>query len=292
MPSGVGVRVPPSARFYYLYSRILDITLHKKSETEAVIKMAVVADLYQADFKKRVKEEAQKLQIRGFRDNSPSKIAMVKRRFGKELLKETVLANANQQAHQYVEKHDLNVLGDIIPDQAALDKIDWKEGATFNLPFQIDMAGPFGLKLDKDITVEEPKIATVTKKEVEEYVNMLREVFGQKQAKQSAEVGDFITGVITYEEEEKMPLSFRLTEATLDAATDLAGKEVGATLPLTTKILKIANPNALALLKKFTKVPAKGLPFTLKSITSTTLAPLDQKFFDLILGPGKVKNLK
>ncbi|MGB0356649.1 MAG: trigger factor [Cytophagales bacterium] len=286
----MGVRVPPSARFYPLHLLVLNIKIDKKSETEAVIKVPVAPATYQPVFKKKLKEEAQKVQIKGFRPNSPNKVALIKRRFGKEVLKETVLADAEQQAHQYLDKHNIFVLGGMVPVKEAFAKIEWREGDTFTLPFEIDMAASFQLALDKQIEVDVPTITTVPKNVLKTHIERLQHDFGEKQHPEEVQLQDLVAGSLAYEKDKEERFSFVLDKGLL-VKVDLTGRKVGDVVDLGLGFLKAVNPLFLERLEKKKKDLAKKLPFTIQKITRTVPLSLGPKFFDLILGPGVVKDL-
>ena len=269
----------------------MDITLDKKNETEATLHIQAVATTYLPIFKKKLKDEAQKLQIKGFRQNSPQKVAMIKQRYGKEILKDTVLARVQQEAQQYLDKHKIITLGSIVPSKEVLEKIDWKEGDAFKLSFQIDMAAPFQCVLDKEIKVEAPKVTGIEKVVLEKHVKGMQEAFGDKKEVEAVQCGDVVAGRVVYGEGDEEVISFKLTTAGIEKV-EMVDKKVGETVLLPATFLKEAVAVLSKKLEENSKRLTEGVPFAIEKITRVVPALLDQKFFDLVVGSGVAQNLK
>ena len=108
----------------------MDITLNKKDNTNASIKIILNEADYQPNVEQKIKEYRKNANIKGFR---PGKVpaSYIKKLYGKSVLVEEINSLLSKSLTDYIKNNDLKILGEPIPNQEDAAKIDWDNQKDF-----------------------------------------------------------------------------------------------------------------------------------------------------------------
>ena len=177
---------------YILNLDALDITLDKKNDTEALIKITLKEADYQPQVQEKIKDYAKKANMKGFR---PGKVppGLIKRMLGTQFLVEEVQQLLNTKLSDYIKSSDLLLLGEPLPDEEAMKAIDWNTQKDFEFLYEVGFAKEFTYQLPEAGQMTEYSIA-VTDEEVEEAVARMRKQHGTMDTPEVATEGDIVFG--------------------------------------------------------------------------------------------------
>lgn len=270
----------------------LDITLDKKSATEASIKITLNEADYQPKVEEKIKGYRKKANIKGFR---PGKVpeGMIRKMYGKPILVEEINTLLSQSVSDYIKDNKLHILGDPLPNTDEAESVDWDNQKDFTFTYDIGMPGEFNFELSDDIKVEGYEIE-VDEKVMDETLDNLKKQFGEMENPEVAEAGDMVYGELKSEDG-----SFEHTGTI--AIDNIAEKEQKKFIglkkgdSLSFDIQKtFKDEDALAEATGKTPEEAKELQgtFTLsvQNINRRKPAELNQELFDKIFGQGGVSS--
>ncbi|WP_040497511.1 trigger factor [Fulvivirga imtechensis] len=270
----------------------MDITLDKKSSTEASIKVTLKESDYQPNVEEKVKDYARKANIKGFR---PGKVpaSLIKKMYGKSIVVEEVNHILSKSLSEYIKKEDIQLIGEPLPDMDKAANIDWDNQKDFEFDYAIGMVDKFTYDLSK-----KQKVASYTieldKKGLDETIENVRKQFGTTTNPEVSQEGDSFygelkqvdgdlsnEGLINWDDLDKKEqktfkgakpgdvIEFNIEKAFKDHHT-------------AAHLLEIGHDKAKELKGKF--------QFTIKNINRTEPAEMNQDFFDKVFGKGAVNN--
>ncbi len=306
MPKGVGVRVPPSAHFLLLQARTggltarvepglkvlnnLNITLDKKSATDALLTVNLNEADYQPKIAEKIKDFARKAQIKGFR---PGKVpvGMIQRMYGKSILVDEINQLVSSSVNDYIRNQKLTVLGDPLPNEDKVRSIDWDTQRDFEFEFQIGMVEEFTYELSPKVKLTRYTI-DVSEQVMNETLTDLRQRFGKMTNPETSERGDRLYGEISpagSDEKkgsliaiEKLPNNVqpKFIGVRKDETITFAIEELAAEAGIIAQILNISEDEA--------KNARGTYSFQVTSVSRTEPAEMQQELFDKVFGPGVV----
>ncbi|MEQ8924392.1 MAG: trigger factor [Fulvivirga sp.] len=270
----------------------MDISLDKKSSTEAVIKVKLNETDYQPKVDEKVKDYAKKANIKGFR---PGKVpaGLIKKMYGKSILVEEVNNTLSQSINNYVKENNIQLIGEPLPDQEKSKNIDWDTQKEFEFEYEIGMVDDFKYDISSKVKVKSYTIE-LDKKGLQETLENVKKQFGEVTNPEISAEGDDLFG--TFQE-----VDGELTNETLlkwetinkkeqkkfkglkpgDAVEVDIQKLVDDDHDLMT-LLDIGHDKAHDIKGKFT--------FTVKNVNRTVPADLNQDLFDKVFGKNVVKS--
>ncbi len=270
----------------------MQITLNKKDDTFASIKI----ELGEADYKERIdskiKEYGKKATIKGFR---PGKVpsGMIKSMMGESFMAEEVSKLLNESLTGYIKENDLNIIGEPLPSPEGNDEnINWKTQTEFNFSYDVGLIPSFEMEISDKLKYDLYKIEVEDKTLDETIANLLTQN-GASETPETAEAGDFVTGKLTQDEYE-----VHCSLPTQDMKATEVKKFVGAKKEgkVTFDLVKAFNKDTQAIAKALgiTDDEAKELKgeYTLEVniISRNSKAELNQELFDKLFGKDTVKN--
>ncbi|WP_295939276.1 trigger factor [uncultured Alistipes sp.] len=195
----------------------MKIVREQREENNSLLKVTVGEEDYAQAVEKELREYKRKANVPGFR---PGMVPMgvVKKMYGKGVLAEQAYRTASNAVFEYLQKENIDYLGDVIPSEEQGD-FDFENGTQFDFMFEIGEAPEVNLELsDKDkLTYNKIK---VDKKMHEDYrANYLRQygrlVDADKVGADEAlsvtldngdmNIEDAYVGLISMSEEERKP---------------------------------------------------------------------------------------
>jgi trigger factor len=174
----------------------LEITLDKKGNSEASIKITLLEEDYQPQVEEKVKAYRRQVNLKGFRPGKVP-IGLIKRMYGKDIKIEQINELLAQSIPQYIRENNLKVVGEPLPDREAVKSIDWESQSEFEFNYQIGYVNDFTYELSEKVTVLK-YVIPVTDEKIDETIEDLRRRFGTTQeATGKSERNDLLLGEIT-----------------------------------------------------------------------------------------------
>ncbi|MEM1406827.1 MAG: trigger factor [Bacteroidota bacterium] len=270
----------------------MDITLDKKTSTEALIKVKLKENDYQPNVEEKVKEYAKKANIKGFR---PGKVpaSLIKKMYGKSIVAEEINSILSKSLSDYIKEQNIQLIGEPLPDQEKANQIDWEAQKEFEFDYDIGMIPEFTYDVSNKQKVKSYKIE-LDKKTEQETLDNIKKQFGTVTNPETAQEGDAFYGEIKENDGD-------LHNQGVIQFNDVAKKEQknflalkpGDSLELDIKkafkdeqtVSHVLNVG----LEKANEVQGK-YTFILKNINHTEPAELNQELFDKVFGKDVVKS--
>ena len=271
----------------------MEINFDKIENSEALIKISLKDVDYQPKVTEKIKDFSKKANIKGFR---PGKVpfGIIKKMYGPQITAEEITKIVGNSLNNYLKESDLQFLGEPValdPEQP----IDWVNQKKFDFTFNVGYAQDFNLKIDKTLKIEHQKIK-IDDGVMEETLANLKQQFGEVVNADTVSQGDTIYGVLSAKDKlEDKEITFELKEIKKNVSKKLIGSKIGTIIDIDHK-MSFNNENYFSQITKLTEMEiksAKGkFKFTIKGISHTLPAKINQDLFDRTFGKGNVKTEK
>ena len=127
----------------------MKIVREQREENNSLLKVTVGEEDYGQAVEKELREYRRKANIPGFRPGMVP-MGLVKKMYGKGVLAEQAYRTASNSVFEYLQKENIDYLGDVIPSEEQGD-FDFENGKEFEFVFEIGEAPEIKLELsDKD----------------------------------------------------------------------------------------------------------------------------------------------
>lgn len=283
----------------------MNVSFEKKDDLNAIISVQVTNADYQENLTKQFKDYRKKAKIPGFRPGTVP-MGMIKQMIGKSALFEEVNRLTSEALYKHLQENNIDILGQPMTSTEKKSETDFENYGDFTFHFDLGLAPVFDLKIsDKDkLTRYEIEL---DKNEVETEIKNLRRQNGKLENKDKSETeNDSVVLLVTevdkngehkdggvFEQEVTV-----LPEVVKHSKTkkQLVGVTVGDELSL--DIFDLFNDNNMVI-KQSLGIEEdaiadlnKTFKAVVKEIRQVVPAELNQDFFDLVMGPGAVKDEK
>lgn len=278
----------------------MDIKLEKVGELTGKLIVSVVADDYNTEVTKQLKEIARNNVFPGFRKGHvPASI--VSRRFGRDVKSDVINHAVYKAVVNYIQENKLNILGEPLPVEI---KEVSMEVADYTFEYELGFSPEINIDLTSD-TIPFYNI-TVDDKMVDEQDKTLRERFGAQVDGEEVTEKAVIKGtVMELDEEGKIKegedavqsiestiYPFYFTDA--DEKAKFMGKKVGDKVTFNPSKSCGGNTSELTSMLGITAEKAATLTsdfeFAISKITVVKPAEDGEEFFNNAFGPDKVHN--
>lgn len=266
----------------------MNITKENVDALNAVVKVDIVAEDYQAKVTEVLNDYRKKANIPGFRKGHVP-MGMVKKQYGKSVMIDEVNKLLQESLSKFLVEEKLDILGNPLPK--VQDDFSW-DAETFSFEFELGLAPEFEVNLSSKKKVTQYNIIaedSLIDKEVEN----LQSRYGKMSTLDEATEEANMTGTFVNEEKEinkKSTISLKDIKGKVNLKKFL-GKKVGDVVELKTKGL-FADDHKLVGALGIDQDDANGLEinvsFTVEEITTIELADLDQELFDKLFADGSV----
>ncbi|MES2732831.1 MAG: trigger factor [Bacteroidota bacterium] len=266
----------------------MNITLEKTDAVNASLKVKLEESDYRPKVGEKLKEYSRKAVVKGFR---PGKVpaSLIQKMYGKGVLVEEINALLGKSVNEYIKEQKLNLVGEPMPDVAS--DIDWDNQKEFEFSYTLGLAPDFSVDLSFPVANYQIELSD---KEVNETIANLQKQYPRHTHPETSEAEDKISGLLKQKEGDlNVPVSIQVNEVNADAQALFIGLSKDSTL--TFELSKVfADTEAIA---KITGVPEEKVAeltgefeLTVEEIHRNLDAPLDQEFFDSILGKDAATN--
>ena len=268
----------------------MDISLDKTENNEALIKIRVKQEDYQQGVDQKIKDFSKKANMKGFRPGKVPK-GLIKKMYGKSILAEEINRILGEELSKYIRENDLQFLGEPLPRRDEMEAIDWDNQEDFEFTYDAGYAGEFDLTVDKKIKIDKAKIK-VDEALIDETIGNLQRQFGETSAAEAVSANDTILGQITSEAIElDREISIDLRECEKAGNSKLEGLKEGDHVNIDAKKFfkdKEYITRLAGLTEEQFKTAKGKFEFSIKGITHTEPAEVNQDLFDKTFGPGNV----
>jgi len=269
----------------------LDITLNKKDNTNASIKIILNEADYQPNVEQKIKEYRKNANIKGFR---PGKVPTnyIKKLYGKSILVEEINSMLSKSLTDYIKENDLKILGEPLPNQEDAAKIDWDNQKEFEFEYTLGLVDEFNIPLDDKFKVEKHTIE-VTDKVMKETLDNLTKQHGDTESVEESKDEDTLEGKLSTadgEVQEKVVLP--IEDAEKKAQKQFVGVKKGDEVKFDIeKTFKSAEAKSRLLGQNETDADAASGEYilTVADIKRTVPAEINQDLFDKVFGKDAVK---
>lgn len=268
----------------------MDITLDKKGNTEASIKIKLKEEDYQPKIEEKVKEYRKKANLKGFR---PGKVpaGIIKKMYGKAIKAEEINQLISETLPKYISEHKIKMVGEPLPDWEATQDIDWENQTDFEFVYDIGFINEFEFDLSGDVKVKQYHIK-VTDKEINETIENLRKQFSTQEKAEKSEAEDMLHGTVKQEDSDiENETVIDLTHLKEDQAKKFIGVSKGETITFDIRELYPEDTEVAMLVgKKHEEVAdiSGEFQFTVQDIQRRISAEVNQEFFDQVFGKDAV----
>lgn len=268
----------------------MDITLDKKDSNVASIKVKLNEADYQSKVDEKIKDYSKKAQIKGFR---PGKVpqGVIKKMYGKSILVEEINHIVGHAIQDYIRDNELKILGEPMPNQEAINAVDWDNQQDFEFEYNVGLVDDFEVALDKKVKVTAYEIEA-DQKILDETLDNVRTQFGSMTNPEKSEEGDILFGTLK-QGDFSNDTTIDLNDLTKTNAKKFIGKEKGNEIEVDlAKLYKDEATRAAQLGKTADEIADMDMKFTfeVKNVNRKELAELNQELFDKTFGPNTVSS--
>jgi|TARA_B110000971_G_scaffold55389_1_gene56314 trigger factor len=266
----------------------MNITRENVDALNAVVKIDIVAEDYQAKVTELLTERRKKADLPGFRKGQVP-MGMIKKQHGTAIVMEQVNKLLQQSLNNYLANQKLEILGNPLP--RVPEQFDWN-AETLSFEFELGLLPEFTVDLKSKKKVTEYKIIA-TEELLDEEMKNIQLRYGKVSPLEEATTKANVTGTFVNEDKE---INKKGTFLVSDLkgkknAKKVVGAKVGDVIALETKKL-FEDDNRLEHLLGVSPEETNTLDimvsFTIEEITETTPADLDKELFDKLFTDGSV----
>ena len=269
----------------------MNITKENIDALNAVIKIDIVAEDYQAKVAELLADYRKKADIPGFRKGHVP-MGMIKKQYGKSIMIDEVNKLLQESLNKFLAEEKLDILGNPLPRMR--EDFNWDE-EIFSFEFELGLAPEFDVNLNSKKKVNQYSIIA-TNELIDKEVENIQIRYGKMSPRDIVTDMTSVTGTFINEEKEINKKSTILIKD-IKGKTNLKkfiGNKVSDIIQLETKGLFLDEHKLEAVLG----VPHEDIlnldikvNFTIEEISETIPADLDQELFDKLFPDGSIKSV-
>jgi len=277
----------------------MNISQEKKDNLNAVIKININTEDYQARVDKAIKDQAKKAQIPGFRKGMvPS--SHVKRMYGKSILVDEVNNLLSDTLNNYISEQQLEVLGQPLPMVDDSKAYNWDFNDNFEFNYEVGLAPEFNVDMTSADQLTSYKIK-VDDETLASRISNLRRSYGKMTNPDVSADNDVLYAELkqlspdgsVFEDGISNTASVRIDQIQDEAIkASLIGLKKDDVVEFDIQKAFNNEPARIAALLKIEEAAAADLKsnfqLTVKNVNRLEESDLDQAFFDKIFGEGVV----
>jgi trigger factor len=266
----------------------MNITRENLDALNAVVKIDIVAEDYQAKVTELLTERRKKADLPGFRKGQVP-MGMIKKQHGTAIVMEEVNKLLQQSLNNYLANQKLEILGNPLPRLP--EQFDWN-AETLSFEFELGLVPEFTVDLKSKKKVTEYKIIA-TEELLDEEMKNIQLRYGKVSPLEEATTNANVTGTFVNEDKEiNKKGTFLVSDLKGKGnAKKVVGVKVGDVIALETKKLFEDDKrleHLLGVSPEETNTLDITVSFTVEEITETTPADLDKELFDKLFADGSV----
>ena len=269
----------------------MNITKENVDALNAVVKVDIVADDYQAKVTEVLTDYRKKADIPGFRKGHVP-MGMVKKQYGKSVMIDEVNKLLQDSLNKFLTEEKLDILGNPLP--RVQDDFNW-DAETFSFEFELGLAPEFEIDLSAKNKIKQYNIVA-TEELIDEEVKNIQTRYGKMSALDVATEHSNVTGTFVNEEKGINKKSTFLVNDLKGKKNEkkLIGAQLGDVIELDTKKL-FEDDHKLQHILGVSHDEIHDLDITVtltvEDITKTEPADLDKELFDKLFADGSVNTV-
>jgi trigger factor len=266
----------------------------------AVLKVEVKPEDYQAKVEETLKNHRKKVNMPGFRAGMVP-MGLIKKQYGTSVLAEELNRVVNASLQGYLSENNVEILGNPIPKEDHEVEGDYKNPTNFTFAYDIGLAPTVDVKLNSKSKYDYLKVK-VDDTLVDKQIDDLRRRYGKLTTSEKVADNDLVMAqFVELNEDDSIKEGGILHSSTVSmefisndkVKKDLKGKEVGfKTIVNPADVSRGEKDTAAMLGVKEEELGGVSDKFQLMitEIKGMELAELNEELFDKLFGPGTVKN--
>jgi trigger factor len=281
----------------------MNVTFEKKNDLNAIISVEIRNEDYQENITKQFKDYRKKAKIPGFRPGTVP-LGMVKQMVGKSVLFEEVNRLTSEQLYKYLQENNIDILGQPMTSVEKESVTDFDNYGDFTFHFDLGLAPEVKLNVSTEDKLTRYEIE-LDKKEVETEIKNLRRQNGKLETMDKSETeNDSVVLIMTEVDKKGEHKDGGVFEQEVTVLPEVVkSKKVKKQLvgvstddELDLNVFDLFNDNEMVITQSLgiEKEAVAGLSKTfkgkVKEIRRVVPAELNQEFYDLVMGPGTVKD--
>lgn len=282
----------------------MNITQEKIDQLNAVIKVQIKPEDYQARVEKAIKDHAKKVKIPGFRPGMVPP-AHIKKMYGKSILVDEINNLLSDTVNNYIAEQKIEVLGQPLPKLGDNKEFNWDFQDEFEFNYELGLAPEFEVNFSSKDKLVAYKIK-IDKDTLASRIKNLRRSYGKMTNPEVSADDDVLFGELKQLANDGTVFEggFANDKASirLDLVSDkkiqksLIGLKKDNVVKLDLDKAFDGNASVIARLLNIEEEDVKGLKssfqFTVKNVNRLEEADLTPEFFDKLFGQGVVKTEK
>ncbi|WP_298879126.1 trigger factor [uncultured Polaribacter sp.] len=269
----------------------MNITKENIDALNAVVKVDIVADDYQAKVTELLTDYRKKADVPGFRKGHVP-MGMIKKQYGKSIMIDEVNKLLQDSLNKFITEEKLDILGNPLP--RIQEDFNW-DAETFSFEFELGLVPEFEIDLKGKNKVKQYNIVA-TEELLDEEVKNIQTRYGKMSSLDEATEHSNVTGIFVNEEN-------NINKKSTFLVNDLKGKKnekkvigakVGDVIELDTKKLFEDDHKLQHILGVEHDVIHDldiKVSLTVEEITKTEPADLDKELFDKLFADGSVNSV-
>jgi trigger factor len=269
----------------------MEITLEKKDNVNASLKINLQEADYRPKYNTKIKEYGKKVQMKGFRTGHVP-TSLVEKLYGKSILVDEINSMISSTITDYLKTNNVEILGDPMPEAKEMANIDWDNQKDFNFTYNLGLSPEFNLEVSGKISLESYKI-TYTDQVLKETVENLRKQFGTYSDTEVSTADD----IIYAEAKDAEGKTYKCILPEFRIMDSEKKKFIGVKLGEVVKadIRKVCEDEAsiayvLGIDKKETGTINGEFEFKVERISHPSLADLNEEFYAKVFRGAEVKS--
>lgn len=155
----------------------MEVKLNKIDDLNGVISLSIVESDYSEKVESTLKDYRRRANIPGFRAGK-APMGLIKKQAGTQVLVDEVNRIISNELMKYISEEKLDILGEPMPIEESMGKVDFENDKDFNFDFKVGFAPQFEIKLSKRNKIPYYTIQ-VDEEQVGKMVEMYAQQFGQ-----------------------------------------------------------------------------------------------------------------
>ncbi|AQS94861.1 trigger factor [Polaribacter sp. BM10] len=269
----------------------MNITKENIDALNAIVKVDIVAEDYQAKVDNILSDYRKKADVPGFRKGHVP-MGMIKKQYGQSVMVDEVNKLLQESLNKFLTEEKLDILGNPLP--RVQDDFNW-DAETFSFEFELGLAPEFDVDLKSKKKINQYNIVA-TEELLDEEVKNIQTRYGKMSTLEEATEHSNVTGTFVNEEKGIEKKSTFLVNDLKGKKNEkkVIGAKVGDVIELETKKLFEDN-NKLQHILGVSADEIKDLDIkvtlTVEEITKTEPADLDKELFDKLFADGSVSSV-
>lgn len=175
--------------------------------------------------KKALNKFRRDADIRGFRKGM-APMSLIEKMHGHSALVDAINELIAEGLNNYIREHNLNVIGEPLPNEEKESANDWENGENFEFVFDIALAPEFELNLGADDKIPYYEVA-VTDEALKAYKENVLKQYGNLQPCESVKDEDFLIADLVQGETRIEGAYISMVSLTAEAKAQFLGKKAG-----------------------------------------------------------------